>query len=85
MEFLNCTNLEILIKGNDPTFGSTRRLREIDNNLESFELLESLKSWEVSSGRSLSDQRHILFNLGGSVPVCLIRYPRGTTWESFRE
>jgi hypothetical protein len=34
---------------------------------------------------SLSDHRHILFTLRGSVPVLLTRNPRGPNWSSFRE
>jgi hypothetical protein len=34
--------------------------------------------------KSLSDHRHILFTLRGSVPVLLVRNPRGTNWGSFR-
>jgi hypothetical protein len=34
---------------------------------------------------SLSDHTHILFTLRGSVPVNLVRNPRGTDWCSFRE
>jgi len=48
-------------------------------------LLESIIGWEVSSEPSLSDHRHILFILRGSVPVRLIRNPRGINWGSFRE
>ena len=48
-------------------------------------LLESIIGWEVSSEPSLSDHRHILFILRGSVPVRLVRNPRGTNWGSFRE
>lgn len=43
--------------------------------LGSFGLLDSFKSWEVSSEPSLSDHKHILFTLKGSVPVHLIRNP----------
>jgi hypothetical protein len=39
----------------------------------------------VSSEPSLSDHRHILFTLQGSVPEHLIRNPRGINWGSFRE
>jgi len=85
VEFLNTTNLEILNRGNEPTFCSRDRLEEIDITLGSLRLLESIKGWEVSSEPSLSDHRHILFILRGSVPVCLIRNPRGTNWDSFRE
>ena len=57
----------------------------IDITLESYGLLESFKNLEVSSEPSLLDHRHILFSLEGSVLVCLIRNPRDTNWDSFRE
>jgi hypothetical protein len=57
----------------------------IDITLGSLRLLESIIRWEVSSKPSLSDHRHILFTLRGSVPVCLIRNPKGTNWGSFKE
>jgi len=55
----------------------------IDINLGSLRLLESIIGWEESSEPSLSN-RHILFTLQGSVPVRLIRNPRGTNWGSFK-
>jgi hypothetical protein len=48
-------------------------------------LLECIIGWEVSSESSLSDYKHILFILLGSIPVCLIRNPRNTIWGSFKE
>jgi len=81
-EFLNSL-MEILNQGNDPTYYSAGRLEVIGITLGSFGLLESFKSWEVSSEPSLLDHRHILFSLVGSVLVCLIRNPRGTNWDSF--
>jgi hypothetical protein len=57
----------------------------IDITLGSLRLLESIIGWEVSSEPSLSDHRHILFTLRGSVLVRLIRNPRGTNWGSFKE
>ena len=56
-----------------------------DITLGSYGLLESITGWEVSFKPSMSDHRHILFILWGSVPVPLIRNPRGTNWGSFRE
>jgi len=56
-----------------------------DITLRSFRLLESFKDWEVSSEPYLLDHRHTLFTLQGSVPVNLIRNPRGSYWDSFRE
>jgi len=85
MEFLNTTNLEILNWGNAPTFCSGDTLEVIDITLGSLGLLDSIIGWEVWSEPSLSDHRHILFILQGSVPVRLIRNPRATNWGSFRE
>jgi hypothetical protein len=85
LEFLNYSNLEILNQGNEPTFYSSGRLEVTDNTLGSFRLLESITSWEVSSEPSLSDHRHILFTLLGSVSVRLIRNTRGTNLGFFRE
>jgi hypothetical protein len=84
VEFLNSTNLEILNRGNEPTFCSRGRLEVIDITLGSFRLRESIIRWKVSLEPSLSDHRHILFTLQGSVPVRLVRKPRGTNWGSFK-
>jgi hypothetical protein len=78
VEFLNYTNLEILNRGNEPTFCSGGRIEVIDITLGSLRLLESVIGWEVSSEPSLSDHRHIVFTLQGSVPVRRVRNPRGT-------
>ena len=85
VEFLNSSNLEILNQGNESTFCSGSRQEVIDITLGSFGLLASITGWEVSSEPSLSDCRHILFTLWGSVLVSLIRNPKGTNWGSFRE
>jgi hypothetical protein len=85
VEFLNSSNLEILNRGNEPTFCSGGRLEVTDIiTLGSLRLPESIIDWEVLSEPSLSDHRYTLFTLGGSVPVCLIRNPRGTNWGSFK-
>jgi len=83
VEFLNSSNLEVLNHSNVPTFCSGYRQEVIDITLGSFGLLESITSWEVSSEPSLSDYRHILFILWGSLPVCLIRNPTDTKWGTF--
>jgi hypothetical protein len=57
----------------------------IDVTLGSYGLLDSIMDWEVSLEPSLSDHRHILFTLRGSVPVRLTRNPRGTNWGPCRE
>jgi hypothetical protein len=85
VEFLNITTLEILNRENESTFCSGGRLEVIDITLGSFRLLESIIAWDVLSEPSLSDHRYILFILRGSIPLRLIRNPRGTNWGSFKE
>jgi hypothetical protein len=85
VEFLNTINLEILNRGNEPTFCSGGRSEVTDITLGSLRLLESIIGWEVSPEPSLSDHRQILFILQDSILVCLIRNPRGTNWGSFKE
>ena len=84
MEFLHYTNLEILNKGNESTFCTIVRQEVIHITLGSYGLMDSITDWEVPMEPSLSDHRHILFNLHGSAPVLYIRNPRGTNWGSFR-
>jgi hypothetical protein len=72
VEFLNTTTLDFLNRGNEPTFCSGGRLEVIDITLGSLRFLDSFIGWEVSSEPSLSDHRHILFTLQGSIPVRLI-------------
>jgi hypothetical protein len=76
--------LEILNRGDEPAFCNSRRLKVIDITLGSLGISESIKAWEVSSEPSLSDHKHIMFKLKGSVPERLVRDPRGTEWDSFR-
>jgi hypothetical protein len=84
VEFLGASNLEILNRGNEPTFCNGHRSEVTVITLGSFELLESIMSWEVPLEPSLSDHRHILFTLWDSMPAHLITNPRGTNWDSFR-
>jgi hypothetical protein len=83
--FLNTTTLEILNRGNEPTFYSGGRLEMIDITLGSLRLLNSFSGWDVSSEPSFSNHRHILFTLQGSIPARLIRNPKGIHWGSFRK
>jgi len=72
-------------RGNESTFCNVSRQEVTDITLVSYGLLESITGWEVSREPSLSDHRHILFTVRGSVPVPLIRNPRVTNWGSFQE
>ena len=58
MEFLNSSNLEILNRGDEPTFCSGYRQEVIDITLGSYGLLDRITGWEVSLEPSLSDHRH---------------------------
>jgi hypothetical protein len=78
IEFLNSTNLEIFNRGNELTFCTSVRQEVIDITLGFYGILDSIADWEVSLEPSLSDHRHNLFTLLGSVPVLWIRNPRGT-------
>ena len=83
MEFINSSSLEILNRGNVPTFCSGNRQEVIDISLGSYRLLESINAWEVSSKPSFSDPRYFVH----STRLCygtLVRNPRGTNWGSFR-
>jgi hypothetical protein len=82
MEYLNSSSLEILNRGNKPTFCSGNRQEVFDITLGSCRLLESINAREVASEPSLSDHRQLLFTLQGSVPVLVVRNPRGTNWGS---
>jgi len=55
-----------------------------DITLWSLRLLESIISWDASSEPSLSNDRIILFTLQASVPVRIIRNPRGTNLGFFK-
>jgi len=83
--FLNSPNMEILNRGNEFTFCSGPRQEVIDITLGSFGLLEIITGWEVYLESSLSDHRHLLFNLRGPVSLSLIRNSKGTNWGSFQE
>jgi len=80
LEFLSSLNLEIFNWGNEPTFFNVIRQEVIDITLRSYGLLENIIRREVSREPSLSEHRHVLFTLRGSVPALLIR---GTNWAPF--
>jgi hypothetical protein len=77
-EFLNSSDLEIINQGNHSTYNRARRLEVIDITLGSVGLSERFTTWKISSEPSMSDHRHILFMLDGSILMCLIRNPKGT-------
>jgi len=77
VEFLNSSNLEILNQENEPTFCSGGML-EVRAPRKHYRLGGFIRTLPVGS------VTFILFILRGSVPVRLIRNPRGTKWGSFK-
>ena len=86
LEFLLSTNLIIANIGSEPTFLNSVRQEVIDITLCSKELKEFIGNWYVSREASMSDHRHIIFNLKESVrPTVYYRNPKSTNWDQFRE
>ncbi|KAL6421057.1 hypothetical protein ACFW04_013581 [Cataglyphis niger] len=78
LEYLMATELEILNRGNKPTFQNVVRREVLDLTLCSRNL--------VSEIPSLSDHRQIVFRLANVRPEAIYRRnPRRTDWDSFRE
>jgi hypothetical protein len=73
LEFLNYSNLDILNWANESTFCNASRQEVIDIYLGSYGLLESIIGWDMSEDPSLSDHRHILFTVRGSVTGTALR------------
>jgi len=61
----------------------TGRLEVLNIILGSFGFLGSFKSCDVFSLNPPCQFKAYSITLEGSVLVCLIRYPRGTNWDSF--
>lgn len=84
IEFLSSTNLEILNRGNVPTFVTGNRSEVLDVTFASRELLTRVLNWHVSNEESLSDHKEINFDIcsrGTDNP--LFRNPRNTDWDKF--
>ncbi|XP_031349535.1 uncharacterized protein LOC116175515 [Photinus pyralis] len=74
-------------KGETPTFVTSRRQEVIDLTLGSFSIAHMISNWRVSDEPSLSDHRHILFqlNLSFNGGPCKFRNPRTTNWDCYVE
>ncbi|KAL6419491.1 hypothetical protein ACFW04_000801 [Cataglyphis niger] len=86
LEYLMVTDLEILNKGNEPTFQNVLRREVLDLILCSRNLIPEIVGWQVSFEPSLSDHRQIAFRLANVKPEAIYkRNPKRTNWDSFRE
>ncbi|XP_047987223.1 uncharacterized protein LOC125227075 [Leguminivora glycinivorella] len=87
LEFLVSSSLQLLNKGNEPTFVNARRGEVIDITLASNNASNKVSSWHVSGEISLSDHRYICFRYTTKIKVEVIlkRNPRNTNWLSFKD
>jgi ABC-type lipopolysaccharide export system ATPase subunit len=63
MEYSLSTNLNILNKGNEPTFVISNRKEVIDWTLVTAKIGYLVTNWHVSDKISLSDHRYIVFQV----------------------
>jgi hypothetical protein len=86
LEYFTSTNVNILNKGNEPTFVVSNRQEVIDLKLGTENIGDLVSNWHVSDESSLSDDRYILFQVG-DVEISRITYrnSKRTDWETYRE
>jgi hypothetical protein len=63
MEFLVSSNMNILNRGNEPTFAVRNRREVIDLTLGTNKIEVLVSNWHVSDEPSLSDHRYICFQI----------------------
>ncbi|XP_047995607.1 uncharacterized protein LOC125233587 [Leguminivora glycinivorella] len=82
--FTNC--LHLLNNGNTPTFVTRARQEVLDITFATEKAANCLANWRVSSENSMSDHRHILFSVKGSIDTVPLmrRNPKDTSWEAYK-
>jgi len=77
--------LDIMNRGNRPTFVISNRPEVIDITIATFYAGNFIKDWHVTEEVSCSDHRYIRFTVTGTdLSVEVLRIPRRTDWESSR-
>ncbi|KAL7725082.1 hypothetical protein ACLKA6_016155 [Drosophila palustris] len=85
LDYLLSTNLEIINRGNDPTFIIKDRKEVIDLTLVSHPLSNLITEWKVSDEHSFSDHRYIEFALNLKPPKPLqFTNLRKTNWSKYQ-
>lgn len=85
-DFINTVNLEILNRGTEPTFVTSRYQTVIDITLASMRISNYIKSWHVSNELTMSDHRWLCFKLEAKkVEYKQYRNPRKTNKIDFHE
>ena len=86
LEYLVGTDLEILNRGNNPTFRTQNRKEVLDLTLCSEALIGKVTGWKVSEEESLSDHRHVVFRWALLKPETRTgRNLRNTNRDHFKE
>lgn len=85
-DFLLCNNLQILNLGCEPTFVTRARREVLDVTFASATLARYIQNWRVSDVESLSDHKHICFDISFSLSTqtCTFRDIRRTDWEGYK-
>lgn len=83
-EFPATTDLEVLNRGNTPTFVTQTRNEVLDVSFASRGFLDRINNWHVSDNETQSDHKEINFNIHIGPQDCKIfRNPRNTDWIKF--
>jgi hypothetical protein len=86
MEYLVSLNLNILNRGNEPTFAVCNRKEVIDLTLGTNKIGDLVSNWHLSDEPSLSDHRYICFQIGNlTTNYVTFRNPKRTKWESYKD
>ena len=86
LEYLTSNEVHVCNVGTEPTFINAIRKEVLDLTLCSASIVEKIKNWHVSDEPSLSDHRHIVFDIEAKkLTKEKFRNPRNTNWESFKD
>lgn len=86
LEYLSSHDVNVCNEGNKPTFINAVRQEVLDLTLCSTTMSEKIKNWHVSDETSLSDHRHIIFDIeANKLQTEKYRVPSRTNWDGFRE
>ena len=83
--YIMANGLDIMNRGNRPTFVTTNRQEVIDITIATLYAGSLIKDWYLNEEVTCSDHRYIRFTVRGIDHSFIIyRNPRRTDWESFR-
>ena len=84
LDFIIEANLEIVNRGNHPTFVRQNSGTVIDLTLAKGDILQYITNWRVSNTESMSDHRHIRFDiLQEKSEDETYRIPESTNWNDY--